>query len=211
MIWTIGAFAVCLCICLPLYIYYKRTLHLHLACCYKSLGTLCCFLMALIAAVRLDPRCWMCVVAILIYAAADYVLEFNFIFGAGIFLAGHICNIAFFLNLSPLSTVHFVAVLVLGGTALFVCYRWRKPIGKQMASFLVYGVSLVLMASCAFGCFMLNTAMGILIACGGALFFVSDIVLLRRVLFPSGNLIDWFIMITYYSSVLLFGLSCLLI
>ena len=211
MIWSAGACAVCLCICLPLYIHYKRTLHLHLACCYKSLGTLCGFLMALISAIRLDPHCWMCAAAILIYAVADYVLEFNFMLGAGIFLAGHICSIAFFLNLVPVSVIHLVALLVLGGTALFVCWRWRKPIGKQMTGFLVYGVSLTVMSCCAFGCFMLNTAMGILIACGGALFFISDLILLRSVLFPFGKSADWIIMLTYYSAVLLFGMSCLLI
>ena len=48
-----------------------------------------------------------------------------------------------------------------------------------------------------------------MIAFGGALFFISDLVLLREVLFPSDKMLDWIVMMTYYSSVLLFGIACL--
>lgn len=209
MIWIAGVCAVCYGICMPLYLYYKKSLRLHLACSYKSTGTLCAFLLALVAAIRLDPRCYVCAGAILIYAVADYFLEFNFMLGAGIFLTGHICGIAFFLNLIPFSFHHLICVLVLGGLLAFVFYRWRKPIGKQMPFFIFYGVSLVFMCACAIECFNLGNLAGILIALGGALFYISDFFLLRRTLFPSDTSINWVILITYYASLLLFGIGCL--
>jgi len=209
MIWIAGVCFVCLGICLPLFMYYKKSLRLPLATAYKCLGTLCAFLLALIAAIRLDPRCYVCALAILIYAAADGFLEFSLMAGAGLFLAGHICAVAFFLNLCPISAVQPVCFLLLGGTMALVYVKWRKPIGKQMSSFAVYGVSLIAMSSCAIGCFMLHNLMGILFSCGGTLFCISDFMLLRRTLFPSTRFFSWGIMITYYAALLLFGIGCL--
>ena len=209
MIWIAGVCAVCLGLCLPLFMYYKKSLVLHLAAAYKSLGTLCAFLLALIAAIRLDPRCYVCAAALLIYAAADYAIEFSFPAGTGIFLAGHIFSIAFFLNLTPVSASHLICLLLLGGCMAYVFYRWRSPIGKQMPVFILYGITLAVMAVCAVCCFASFTLAGILIACGGALFIVSDLMLLRRILFPSGRGLDWAVMITYYAAVLLFGIASL--
>ena len=209
MIWIAGVCAITLVICMPLYLHYKRALRYHLACSYKITGSLCAFLLALIAAIKLDPRCYICAGAILFYAIADYILEYNFMLGAGFFLAGHICNIAFFLNLAQISVLHLVCLLLMGAMLAIVLYNWRKPVGKQMPMFIVYGLSLLFMCVCAVGCFTLNSTAGILFACGGALFYLSDAMLLRRTLFPSNISLSWCIMITYYSSVLLFGIGCL--
>lgn len=210
MIWIAGIVVICLGVCMPLYKHYKSRLRLPLACAYKSLGTLSAFLAALVATIRLDPHCWFCAAAILLYAAADTVLEFNFVLGAGVFLAGHIFNIAFFMKIAPVSVFHLIGFLLLGALSGFVFWRWRKQIGKQMPAFMVYGVVLMIMCISALACFMTNTLAGILIACGGALFYISDFVLLRETIFPSPKRLDWIVMITYYSSVLLFGISCLL-
>ena len=43
-----------------------------------------------------------------------------------------------------------------------------------------------------------------------SLFFISDVMILVRLLFTAGRSVDWLIMITYYAAQLLFGLSCLL-
>ena len=209
MTWIIGLFAVTFGICLPLFMHYKKSLHPVMASCYKSLGTLCAFLPALIAAIRLDPHCTVCAAALFLYAAADYLLEFNFMLGAGFFAAGHICAAAFFLSLAPVSMLHLLAFLLLAGTAGLVFYRWRKPIGKQMPVFIVYALSLIFMCACALGCFPVRETAGILIACGGALFCVSDFLLLRRLLYPSGRSLSWAVMITYYAAVMLYGISCL--
>lgn len=208
MIWIAGVCAVVLFICMPLYMHYKP-LRLHLACAFKSTGTLCAFILALIAAIKLDPRCFICAGALLLYAVADYLLEFNFLFGAGFFLAGHICNIAFFINLTKISVLHLVCLLLMGALLFLVFYRWRKQIGKQMPMFIIYGVSLLFMCVSALGCFSLNNLAGILIACGGALFYLSDFLLLRRTLFPTDSGISWGIMTTYYGALLLFGSACL--
>ena len=74
----------------------------------------------------------------------------------------------------------------------------------------VYGTILCLASACAIACFTLNTLQGQLIAIGGALFFISDVMILARLLFTAGRSVDWLIMITYYAAQLLFGLSCLL-
>ena len=66
MIWTAGLCVVCFGICLPLFLYYKKCLRLHLAAAYKTLGTLCAFLPALIAAIRLEPAYWVCAAALLL-------------------------------------------------------------------------------------------------------------------------------------------------
>ena len=209
MFWIAGVCVVCLGVCLPLFMYYKKSLILHLASAYKSLGTLCAFLLVLTAAIRLDPRCYVCAAAIFLYAVADFLLEYHFMFGAGLFLAGHIFNIAFFLNLSPVSAPHLICFLLLGGAAAYVFYRWRNPIGRQMPVFIVYGLSLVFMSVCAVCCFAAYSAAGILIAVGGSLFIISDFLLLRRLLFPSGRALSWAVMIIYYVSVLCFGIACL--
>ena len=210
MLWTAGLVLIAFGVCLPFFLHYKKTIHLYLACAYKCLGTMCGVLPALIAAVRLEPRCWICTVALIIYCIADYALEFNFMFGAGIFLCGHICAVSYFLGLVSVSVVHLVAVLLLGASYAFICWKWKKSIGKQMVWVGIYGLSLVLMCSCALGCFGMFNTMGILIAFGGTLFFISDILVLRRTLFPSAGSVDWAVMLTYYGAVLLFGISCLL-
>lgn len=209
MIWMIGVCAICFLVCMPLYLYYKRNLVLHLAVAFKSLGTLCAFLLALIAAIRLEPRCYIAAGALLIYAAADVLLEYSFMLGAGFFLAGHIFSTAFFLNLYPVSASHAILMILLLLSMFFVFWRWRKQIGKQMPVFSVYGIILCAMAASAVSCFMLHNSIGTLIACGGALFFLSDFMILRRLLFPSGTSYDWAIMITYYASLLMIGIACL--
>ena len=209
MILIIGAPALCLLVCLPLFMYYKRSLRLPLASLYKSTGTLCALIPALVAAIKLDPRCYICVAALALYAVADYALEFHAFLGAGFFIAGHVCYIAFFLQLFPISVIHLVCLLVLLGMLSFVLYRNRKEIGKQLAPFSVYGAVLCAMVSCAVGCMSSFALQGILIAVGGALFFISDYILLHRTLYPAGIAVSWIIMITYYSAQLLIGLSCL--
>ena len=209
MFWIAGVCAVAFGVCLPMYLHYKKALRMHLCCAYKSLGTLCAFSMALIAALRLDPRCWICAGAILLYAAADYLLEFRFMLGAGFFLAGHILAIAFFLSLVPFSVLHVAAIVILAATSAYIFWSWRKQIGKQLPVFIVYGVFLVVMCAAAIGCFSAYTAAGILFACGGALFYISDCILLRRLFFASAASLDWAVMLTYYASVFLFGIGCL--
>ena len=209
MIVAVGAPALCLLVCLPLFMYYKRSLRLHLASMYKSTGTLCAMIPALVAAIRLDPRCYICVAALAFYAIADYTLEFHTFLGAGFFIAGHVCYIAFFLQLFPVSAIHLAALLCLFAVLAFTLYRNRKEIGKQLPPFAVYGGVLCIMAACAIGCMSSFDQQGIMIAAGGTLFFISDYILLHRTLYPAGKSVSWIIMVTYYAAQLLIGLSCL--
>ena len=190
--------------------HYKQLLRYHLGASFKTLGTFCAAVPALIAAIRLDPRCWICFAALLIHSIADYLLEFNLYLGAGLFVAGHICYIGFFSRLVPVSGIHLITSLCMLGLVAVFLVRWRKSIGKQMPFFVVYGLALSIMCAFALSCLSAHTLQGILIAAGGALFFVSDAMLLGRLLFSATRPVDWAIMITYYAAQLLFGISCLI-
>ena len=211
MLWTAGVCALCMLVCLPFFQHYKHhTQRYQLAAAYKACGTLCAAVLALTAALRLDPRCWICFSALVFHAAADYLLEFSLWLGAGAFLAGHICYIAFFTTLFPPASVHLIcAVFLLSVMAYLFFFRWRKQIGKHLPLFVVYGSVLCLMCACAVGSLAGHTLRGQLIAIGGALFFLSDTMICSRILFSAGRAADWAIMITYYAAQLLIGASCL--
>ena len=210
MLWVYAVCALTMFVCLPFFLYYKKALRLKLAVAFKVLGTLGAASFALTAAVRLDPHCWICFAALFLHAVADGILEFNLVFGAGLFLAGHVCYLSFFSSLVPVAGVHLIVTLCLLGIVLFFFWRWRKPIGKNMPLMAVYGVVLAVTAGFAVSCLTAHTLQGQLIAIGGALFFISDAMLLGRLLFSATHAVDWAIMITYYAAQLLFGASCLL-
>ena len=211
MLWTAGLCVLCMLICLPFFQHYKHhAMRYKLAAAYKACGTLCSAILALTAALRLDPHCWICFTALMLHAAADYILEFNLWIGAGFFLAGHICYIAFFTALFPITSVHMICALcLLAIMAYLFFFRWREQIGKRLPLFAVYGVALCLMCACAVGSITGHTLQGQLIMIGGALFFLSDAMLCGRLLFTAGRSVDWAIMIAYYAAQLLFGISCL--
>ena len=201
MLWVYAVCALTLLVCLPFFMHYKKALHYKLAASFKALGTLCAASLALTAALRLDPHYWICFAALVLHSAADYLLEFNLFFGAGVFLAGHIGYIIFFTILFPVSATHLILALGMLAIMAVFFWRWRKPIGKQLPLFTVYGVGLALMSACAIAGLTGHSLQGQLIAAGGALFYISDAFLLGRLLFSATRAMDWIIMI---------GASCLL-
>ena len=206
-----GCSALCLLVCLPLFLVYQKN-RPALAACFKSLGTFCALVIALVAAVRLDQRCWICVSALALHAAADFVLEYSLAVGMGLFLCGHICYIGFFLVLFPVSIVHLICFACLIGIAVFVLYSWRRQAGKQLPLFVFYATVLCAMTACGIaGGIRAFSLQGLLTAIGAAMFLFSDLLVCRKLLFPSGRLMPWIIMITYYCAQLLFASSCLLI
>ena len=211
MIWKYAVCALTFFVCLPFFMHYKKAMRYHLAAAFKTLGTLGAAVLAMTAALRLDPRCWVCFAALMLHSVADYLLEFNLYWGEGFFLAGHVCYIAFFLNLFPVSAVHVVAVACLIGIEVFLFWRWRKPIGNRMLVFGVYAFVLAVTAGCAIGCLSGHVLQGQLIALGGALFIISGTLVFARLLFTADRSVDWAVMILYYAAQLLFGISCLLI
>ena len=209
MLWIFAVCAISLLVCLPFYMYYKKSLKLRLAVAFKMLGTLCAAGLALTASIRLDQQYWICFIALMLHSVADVVLEFNLYLGAGFFLCGHICYICFFTKLFPVTGVHLIISLCLLGIVAFLFWRWRKDIGKRMPLFAVYGAVLAVTCAFALSGFTGHTLQGILIAAGGALFYLSDGLLLGRLLFTATRSVDWMIMITYYAAQLLIGMSCL--
>lgn len=210
MLWMFAVCALSMLVCLPFYMHYKRSLRLKLSVAFKMLGTLCAASLALTAAVRLDQQYWICFIALVFHAVADVLLEFNIYLGAGMFVAGHICYICFFTKLFPVTAVHLIIVLCMLGITVWFFWRWRENIGKRLPLFAVYGAVLSVTCACAVSGLTGHSLQGILIAAGGALFFISDSMLLCRLLFSAPRPVDWAIMITYYAAQLLFGISCLL-
>ena len=210
MLWIAGVSILCMLVCLPFFMHYKKALRYNLAAAYKAVGTICAASLALTAALRLDPSCWICFAALMLHSVADYILEFNFWIGAGFFLAGHVCYIAFFTRLFPPSSIHLICVVLLLAIMAYFFYRWRNQIGKKMPLFAIYGSVLSIMCACAVAGLTGHTLQGLLIAAGGVLFFLSDSFICGRLLFSAGRSMDWIIMITYYAAQLLFGISCLI-
>ena len=210
MLWIYAVPALCLFVCLPFFLHYKQLLRYRLAAAYKTLGTLCAAVPALISALRLDQHCWICFAALLLHAVADYLLEFNFYLGTGFFLAGHICYIGFFSAMYPVTAVHVISVLCLMGIIAFLIWRWRVPSGRRIPLFIVYGAVLSVTCGFALAALTAHTLPGRMTAVGGALFFISDAMLFARLLFTASHGVDWAIMISYYAAQLLFGLSCLM-
>ena len=210
MLWMYAVCALTLLVCLPFFMHYKKALRYRLASSFKTLGTLCAAILALTAALRLDPHYWICFAALCLHAVADYLLEFNLYWGEGFFLAGHICYIAFFTRLFPVSVIHLIVAVCLLAVTAYLFWRWRKTIGDRMLPFSVYAAVLALTTACAIGCLSGHTLQGQLIALGGALFFISDSFIFGRLLFSANRAVDWTIMILYYCAQLLIGISCLI-
>ena len=205
-----GAALLSLGVCLPLFMYYKRSLQPVMGAMFKSLGTACALVIALVAALRIDPRCFVCVAALALHMTADYALEFSFPAGVGLFLAGHVFYIAYFCRVFSLTASHALCLLgFLFILALFL-YRCRKAAGKQLPLFIFYGIVLCLLTACAVGGGIFShTTGGMLAAVGASLFFFSDALLLYRILYPVHPLISWIIMITYYLGQIFMASSCL--
>ncbi|MBQ9251561.1 MAG: lysoplasmalogenase [Clostridia bacterium] len=196
--------------CLPLFLHYKP-LKLPLAACFKSLGTLCAMVPALTAALKLDPLYWIFVAAISLHAVADYLLEYVFEVGLGFFLLGHVCYIIAFLRLFPVGVPHLVLLVCFLAYLAYLFYRHRTLIGKNMLPFAVYGIILCVMAASGIAGGATNYGWsGLMVALGAALFFFSDNMVFRGLLFPNRPRYDVLIMVTYYLAQLLLGGSCLL-
>lgn len=207
---SLGCAALCLGTCLPLFLYFKPR-RLPLAAAFKSLGTLCALVPALVAALRLDPVYWIFVAAIALHALADALLEFWFEAGLGGFLLGHLCYIIAFCRLFPIGAAHLLLLLCFGALLASLFFRHRALIGKNLLPFAVYGAVLSLMAAAGIaGGASVYSLQGLLISLGAALFFFSDGLIFRHLLFPDRPRCDLLIMITYYLAQLLLGSACLL-
>lgn len=197
-------------VCLPLFLRYKQV-RLPLAVAFKALGTLCALVPALIAALRLDSVYWFFTAAVFLHTIGDILLEYWFTAGMGSFLLGHVCYLFAFLKLFPLTSAHLILLVCFLAGVAWLFYRHRNLLGKSIVPFAVYGAVLCIMVSCGIsGGASVYSWKGIMIAVGSALFFFSDYLILRRLLYPSLPRMDKQILFTYYLAQLLLGGSCLL-
>ncbi len=210
MVLCLCAAALSLGLCLPLFIFHKKALRPVLAAVFKSLGTLCALIIALVAAIRLDSRCFICVAALALHVFADFALEFSFSLGFGLFIAGHVCYISYFSQVYPLTPAHLLCLLGFLAILAVLLYRWKKAAGKQLPLFAFYGVILCLLTAAAVGGGIFShTLSGMLAAIGAALFYISDALLCQKILFPVHASVTWIVMITYYLAQLFLAASCL--
>ena len=209
-----GCCVLCLCVCLPLFMYNKKK-DKKLAVCFKVLGTLCAFSLALVAAIRLDRTAWLCAAAMFLFAIADALLEYNWVLGGTCFGMGHICLIFWRFSEYNITVTHVICIVLMILALIFSVYRFRALLDKKtLLPLLIYAAILSLMSgSCIAGGLSpeaFRTA-GWLTAAGGALFFISDsLILIRTVLNTKApGWISWAVMITYYCALLCIGISCL--
>lgn len=199
----------CLLVCLPLFLYWKKK-DQHLAVIFKGLGTVCAFLPALVAAIRLGNPAWLCAVSIFFCVIADVLLEYSLILGGTFFGLAHIGFIFWSLSRAQVTLLHLICLLLLAGLLTVLIVRFRKQAGKQLPLIAAYAVCLCLMTACTVaGGFSLVSLAGWLMAAGGALFFISDCLIGVRAFLVTGISLDPIIMILYYSGLLCTGISCL--
>ncbi|MBQ7850675.1 MAG: hypothetical protein IJ343_13200, partial [Clostridia bacterium] len=125
---------------------------------------------------------------------------------------GHVCSCIWFVCLCPPSDVHAWAVLALLAVAAGLLFAWRRLLGKLMLPFAGYAAMLCLMAGLAVGTgWTLGNIGGLLLALGGLLFLVSDIMVARGLIKRMSLRFDCIAMIVYDSAQLLLAAACTLI
>lgn len=151
---------------------------------WKGLATLCAVGIACAGAVSGQPAWWACG-ALLACALADVLLEVKFLWGVGCFALGHGLYILHFLSLAPFTFFHLLPISALMVIAACLLWAWREHLGSNAVPFALYGVILCAMggAGVATG-IALGGIRGMLAAFGGLIFILSDIFVLRQVLFP---------------------------
>ncbi len=210
MFLPIGASLLSLGVCLPLFMYYKKSPRPVIAAMFKSLGTACALVVALVAAIRLDSRCFLFVAGISLHVIADYLLEFTFPLGVAFFAGGHLLYIAFFIKVFSLTIPAGICFAVLVFMLVLVFRQWRDKMKKQLPMFAFYGLILSALTAVAVGSGIPQASIGgTLAAVGGVLFFLSDFMLLQRILFPTGRIMPWAVMVSYYAAQLFLAISCL--
>lgn len=211
MLLTFACLTVCLGLCLPLFQHY-RPINRPLGAAFKSIGSLCAVILAAIAALKLDESAWVCFAALLTCAAADWLLDMFFPVGLGFFGAAHLILITWYLHLCAFTLAHILCILFAMGIVAFLLYRWKKEIGKHIMPFALYGCVLSIMTGCGIaGGLMSYTPAGWLTAAGAVLFFISDGMVTRNLLFHESRSFSIAFMIIYYTALHLIGGACLFI
>lgn len=215
--WLItGCSVLCLGVCLPMY---RRNFKEHtvFATIFKSLGTLCAMTLALVAAIKLEPRAYVCAGAILICSVSDFILNFNFTLGMLTFIIGHFGLAAWFLimNLTAapvISAMHIICFIGFCLISFFIIYKWRKMTDKKnLPSYAIYAAMLSAMTACAVaGGSGLHSTAGIICAIGGGMFYISNVMAFRTTFGQRCEAYETALMVIYYCAQLLFGASCLL-
>lgn len=211
MIWIIVACAaLSIGVCLPLFLRYK-VIRPGWSLVYKALGTACALIPAISGAVPLGESAWFCVAALILCVMGDVFIDMHFFLGAGFFLLGHICYIAWFYSCIGLTSTLAVVLASLLAAGAGILWIFREEIGKkQLLPFVVY--LLFLSGSTSFAIsFGLSAARldGLLSLSGGILFFVSDLMLFYRTLRPAPKWFGGALMVLYYAAQVLLGSGCM--
>lgn len=203
--------ALCLGVCLPMF-FRERGKRRGLSLMWKALGTCCALGLALTGAIPAGGASWLCAGALLLCAAADVLLDLNFLIGMGVFLAGHLCYIAWYLRLVPADALHLALVGLLSVAAAATLSHFAPLMRGKRIPFGVYAAVLCVMGGFGLAAGLtLATSAGWLIAGGALLFVVSDGMVCKEVLSPVSRAFDWTAMTVYYAGQLMLGLGCALL
>ena len=177
---------------------------------WKCLGTASALPMAVYGAVTHGGSAWLCVAALILSAAADVMLEKQFIAGMALFASAHICYITWFLLRRSPDLMHLAAFAVLAFVAGIVIYNWSPLMKSRFIPYCIYGFILCLMGACAVGLAPEKSLSAILAAIGGIAFVISDILVCKGTLMRVTTSHHWITMSLYYGAQLCFGASCAL-
>lgn len=207
----IGCSVLSLLICLPLYLSYRKSSPV-LGSCFRALATLCAFVPALVAALRLEPRCAVCAVALLLFTAADFVLEFRMIPALILVCTGELCFAFFFLNRFGFSVTCLICLVISVFMLIMTLYRWREPIGQHRPVFSLSGAILCLMLSLGISGGLSGFSLsGILFTAGCAICPIGRFMLWKGFLFPQSRLFLTLSSFLCVVSELLLGIACLFV
>lgn len=143
---------------------------------FKALATLAADFMALWAAACFhEPLAWWFAAGIFLYACADVALEFKFLYGMGLFAAGHICLIAGMICARRPTWLTAAVFGALVGLAAWLFRRYLPNMRRLLPVSVCYVSILCLMSAMAVTIAAAQPTAGTLARAVGSLcFVVSD-------------------------------------
>lgn len=187
--------------------YYKKNLE---SLAVKMCGTLIPVLLCLYALLTADTPAWkwLLFAGLFLCMAADGVIGIRFTAGMLVFLAAHLCFIAYFLKLAPFHGISVFFFFLFVSCAASAFMRRISSLGAGLIPPALYAVVLAGMTSVAVALpFSVWGTGPVCIAAGGLLFFISDFLLVWNTLETPSPFLDRLSLYLYYSSVYLLGVS----
>jgi uncharacterized membrane protein YhhN len=151
---------------------------------------------------------WILFAGLCLCMVADVIIGIHFVAGMLVFLCAHLCFIAYFITLAPLSGYSAVVFLIAFTAVLIGFWRFVPQQGIKSIPFMIYAAVLLVMFSIAA---LLPYSIGgigaVLLAAGASLFTVSDLILAWNTLGSYHKIRDRLVLYLYYPAVYLLAVS----